>query len=334
MSARTDEPGAPPSAGRLRTLLGIAHNAFGTAVLIGFAWYVVAHRAEFDGVFEASVAELACLVALIGLTLFLNAVQNWLLFRGLGVDLRLREATLLMLATNFGNYLPMRAGTLVRAQYLKSVHGLPYAQSGSAFGVRTLITFFGTGVLGLFGMLLVYLEHERTSLGLVAVFIALMLIPAVAWVVPLPAKRERSGRVRRIFEVFVAGADKLRQRPSLGFSVLLAVLLQELTLVARFYLSTRALGADPSLATLLLLSPVATLASYAAITPGALGLREAAMGAATYAVGASFRSGALLGTLDRTVLLGVVAVAGGASFVYVWKRIKDVASARRLEATR
>ena len=116
--------------------------------------------------------------------------------------------------------------------------------------------------------------------------------------------------------------------------MLVGVILQELSLVARFYLSVKALGGEAEVPLLLLMAPVAALASYAALTPGALGLREGAMGAATYAVGATFSSGAIMGTLDRTVLLGVITLAGGFSFLHIWRRIRRAESGRQLDEAR
>ena len=73
----------------------------------------------------------------------------------------------------------------------------------------------------------------------------------------------------------------------------------------------------------LLLAPLAALANFAALTPGALGLREAVMGYAMHAVGESFSSGIYLGTMDRAVLLALVTLTGGPSFLWVWSRVRQ-----------
>jgi uncharacterized membrane protein YbhN (UPF0104 family) len=306
-------------------------NLLGVAVLAGFGYYIYWHRSAFRQVLETPAEQLLLLGCLIPVTLVLNATQSWLLVRGVGVDLGFFEGVLLSLATSFGNYLPMRAGTVVRAHYLKSVHRLPYARFGSVFGIRTLITAFATGLLGIVAVLLIWTSSGRLSTGLLVAFLALVVMPGLAWFIPLPQRRHRQNRLLKMVDELFAGAHQLRRQPGLGSLVLVGVILQELSLVARFYLSVKALGGEAEVPLLLLMAPVAALASYAALTPGALGLREGAMGAATYAVGATFSSGAIMGTLDRTVLLGVITLAGGFSFLHIWRRIRRAESGRQLD---
>ena len=306
----------------MRRPLRWLQDVFGSAVLVGFIYYLVTHRAEAEEVLRASRQDLAVLTALVLVTLAINLVQNVALIRRLGVELTWAEGFVLTFATNFGNYLPMRAGNLIVAHYLKSVHGLPYAHYGSLFGVRLLITLFGIGLLGTSATVYVWMSLERLSLTLLAMFAALMATAALVWLVPLPKREDGSGRLRRTIDEAVLGATRLRRDPALGVLVLATIVLQQATLVARFYFGTRALGTEPPLAYLLLLSPVASLASLAAFTPGALGMREAAMGAATYAIGASFNSGMAVGTLDRSVLFGVVLSFGIFCFPYAWLAIR------------
>jgi uncharacterized membrane protein YbhN (UPF0104 family) len=317
--------------GRRRQLpraLRVVQNLVGTAVLVGFVYYLVTHSSEAGELLEASAFDVGVLTLLVLVTMTLNLVQNFALVRRLGVDLRWGECFLLTFATNFGNYLPMRAGTLIVAHYLKSVHALPYARYSGLFGIRLLITLFGTGLLGTFATLYIWAASGRLSLYLLAMFAALVVMTTLLWFFPLPPRREGSGRLRRILDDALLGASRLRSDPRLGLLVLSTIVLQQATLVARFHFGTRALGHAAPLGHLLLLSPVASLASLAAFTPGALGLREAAMGAATYAIGASFTSGMQVGTLDRSVLFGVVMLVGGICFPWVWLKIRSVERAR------
>jgi len=319
---------APSTRSRRGTsrLFAWVHNLAGTVILGGFAVYLWNHRAEFAGVPEVSFAWLALLVSIILTTLVFNALQMWLLLRASDLSIGFGESFALSCAAGFGNYMPMRAGTLIRAHYLKSVHGLRYARFASIVGIRTLITIVATGAIGLFGIIAVAASGGRLSWVLLICFCFMLSLPAVAWVVRVPKVRAGAGRLRRIAVDFFQGADLLREQPKTAAAVLIAVLLQQFSLVARFYVAATATGhSPPPFALLLLLSAVASFASYAALTPGALGIREAAMGGATYAVGGSFSRGILLGTVDRAVFMAVTAVVGGACFLYVWYRVKDAA---------
>ena len=297
-------------------------DVLGGVVLVGFIYYLFEHRDEAEEVLRASSDDLAVLTGLVLVTLGLNLIQNVALIRRLGVPLTWAEGFVLTFATNFGNYLPMRAGNLIVAHYLKSVHRLSYAHYGSLFGVRLLITLFGIGLLGSTATLIIWLGLGRLSLTLLIMFGGLMVSAVLVWLVPLPKSKEGGGRLRRSIDAAILGATQLQRDPALGALVLTTIVLQQATLVARFYFGTRALGSHPPLAYLMLLSPVASLASLAAFTPGALGMREAAMGAATYAVGATFSSGMRIGTLDRSVLFGVVSLFGVFCFPYAWFKLR------------
>ncbi|MEO8177336.1 MAG: lysylphosphatidylglycerol synthase transmembrane domain-containing protein [Deltaproteobacteria bacterium] len=323
MSTQPPPPAESARKQKLPRALRFLQTFFGALVLLGFIAYLITHGSEFDEILAASAFDLSILFLLVGVTLTINVVQNLLLIRRLGVPLSLRESFNLTLATNFGNYLPARAGTLISAHYLKKVHGLSYAQSGSLFGIRIVLTMFAIGLNGLLATLLIWSQSGRFSLILLAMFAAIVAAATLIWFLPLPERRETGGRLRRLILEASLGASRLRSAPALGAFVLSTNLLQQATLVARFYFGTRALGSTPPLTQLLLLSPVASLASLTALTPGALGLREAAMGAATYAVGATFATGMRIGTLDRSVLFLVVGLVGGACFASVWLRIRS-----------
>jgi len=284
-------------------------------------------------VLEASVVWLALLVAIILSTLVFNALQMWFLLRASNLCIGFGESFALGCAAGFGNYMPMRAGTVIRAHYLKSVHGLRYTRFASIAGIRTLITILATGAIGLIGTVAAAASGGRLSWVLLICFCLMLSLPVLAWVVRVPQLREGPGRLRRIAVDFLQGADMLRKQPKTGVAVFFAVLLQQISLVARFHVAATATGGPPPpLALLLLLSAVAAFASFAALTPGALGIREAAMGGATYAVGGSFSQGILLGTVDRAVFMAVTAIVGGACFPYVWRRVQNAARVKQLAA--
>lgn len=299
-----------------------AQHVFGAALLLAFGRYLWLHRGEFRELLEVSAVNVILLVALIVLSQLLNTAQSWFLLRAAGVSPTFFETFVVNCASNFGNYLPMRAGSVVRAHFLKEAYGLSYARFGSMFGVRSIITLFGTGMFGLMGTSGVAWSGHRLSFELLFGFTLMLAVAALIWVLPAPAVPRGLGPLGRILAELLEGARELRRQPAAGLSVLALTLVQQVLLAARFYVATRGTSAEAPIALLILLSPVATLATYVAWTPGGLGFREAAMGGATYAVGTSFSSGILLGTVDRTMLLLVVAVLGMPSFVWLWAKLR------------
>src|SRR5688572_28160970 len=145
----------PAPAARRRALwdqwLRWSQQLIGAVLLLAFGWYLWRHRGEFRELLDVSSLNGALLVGLVVLTLLLNTAQSWVLLRAAGVSPSFTETFVVNCASTFGNYLPMRAGSVVRAHFLKEAYGLSYARFGSMFGVRSIITLFGTGVFGLVG---------------------------------------------------------------------------------------------------------------------------------------------------------------------------------------
>ncbi len=105
---------------------------------------------------------------------------------------------------------------------------------------------------------------------------------------------------------------------------MLALIFAQLLLIAgRFYVSLTLLGSEVPPATLVLLGATATLVSFVSIVPGGLGLREVTMGYVTLATGHDFKVGLFAGVIDRAVLIGLLFTIGLASFVYVWRRLRQ-----------
>lgn len=310
--------GAPRHNHSLRWL----HNGLGAAVTAAFGGYLWVQRDSLLATVNASAVDVLVLAVLILLTWGAGALQSVVIYRAADLPVRVGEMWLLTMATNFGNHLPMRLGTVVRAHYLKSVYGFRYARFGSTFGVRVVLTVFATGLMGLVGVVASSWVTGHTSHELLTLFGGLTVAPAIAWLVPMPRKRDGAGRLRRILYDFFDGVTNLRAQPRMTLLVLLGVLLQHSIVGVRFFVAADVMGAKPTALLILLLAPLANLVSFIAITPGALGIREALMGYVTLALGTSFSHGAYMGTVDRAVLLGVVTIAGGASFLVVWRRAR------------
>jgi uncharacterized membrane protein YbhN (UPF0104 family) len=103
--------------------------------------------------------------------------------------------------------------------------------------------------------------------------------------------------------------------------VLLLAVSMQLALGLRLYISFDAFQAQTSPWLLILLAPLVVLVSFIAVTPGGLGVREAAIGYVAFATGYDFNLGLFAGSLDRAVILALTLAIGAPSFVYIWRRL-------------
>lgn len=304
-------------------------------IVAGFFWYLWEHRTDLLKTLDASPWQMLGIVALIFGGWLAAGLQAATLYRALRLPLRVTESVLLTAAGGFGNYMPMRAGTLVRALYLKEVHGLAFARFGGVTGLRTLLTLIAAGAAGLLGIAMIALrDGGRGSLGLTLLFLVLVVAPMLLMLLPVPTWPGASGRIRRMAHNFSGAYDTLRRQPLVGLGVVLLALAQYLLIGLRFVISGAAVGADMDLLVVMMMAPLAALMQFVSITPGGIGLREAVMGYVSMSLGYSFAEGVYIGAVDRAMLLAVTGLFGGASFARLWHLIgrKQRERARRVGA--
>lgn len=297
----------------LETTLSLA-----IVVLVGA--YIWRRRDQFTALLDLSALDVIVLgLGVLGAWLC-NAGQSFLMYRAEGKQVGFWENLMLAGATNFGNYLPLRAGTLVRARYMKKVHGLSYSRTGSIFGIRIVLMVLSTGLLGLLGSLGLWFFDGIFAWQLLVAFLGLASAAVIVTAMPLPRFASRSGKLQRAWADFRAGFLTIRTRPHVSARVLLLMLLQYLTVAVRLHVALAAVGVHPTPFTLMVLAPGLGLSSFVAIVPGALGIREALMGYVSLVTGTQFSVGLFAATIDRGVMLAVTATLGFAGFLYVWHR--------------
>jgi uncharacterized membrane protein YbhN (UPF0104 family) len=285
-------------------------------------------RGDLDRALEASWGDLLAIAALVVAGQVLNATEFWVLYRAAGVRVSFVENQALFNAGQLGNYLPMQAGTFFRLRYLKSVHGLHYANTASYIAMNIAISLASTAFVGLVGVLWVAFDDDRVSWLMASIFVAMLVVSVASARVALPSfLAGRSGRLVDAWHEFHSGWETVRRNPTAGLVVLALDVVKLVLLALRFAIVFRVVGVDASLGVYFVVAPVAALASAVSFTPGSLGFREAAVVAAVRAMGSSIPDGLLGATVDRGVMLVVSAVLGGIGFAISWPRLKRAAGA-------
>jgi uncharacterized membrane protein YbhN (UPF0104 family) len=312
-----------PGSASAVTGLGVwLKNLFALLIVIGFFWYLWDHRGDLATTLQATPLQILGIVALIFFGWLVAGSQTSLIYRSLKLPVSLWEGLLLTAAGAFGNYLPMRLGTFVRAHYLKQVHRLGYARFGGLTGLRSLLTLIAAGCAGLVGLGAIYTrDRGGGSLELAVLFFAMIALPIALMLVPLPKWPWIPRRIRGAAHDFSDGYEELRRQPRVGVYVVLLFLAQYALIGLRFLISGSVVGAQMDVIVVMMMAPLAALMQFASITPGGLGLREAVMGYVSMSLGYSFADGVFIGAIDRAVLLLVTGVFGGLAFALLWRVI-------------
>lgn len=318
---------------RRQGIVRLAQNLVGLAIVVWFGWYLWERRAHLLGVLDVSAYDVALVAALTLANWTFTAAQSAVMYRAAGINMPFSENWLLTVGASFGSYLPMMAGTVVRFHYMKSIHGLRYARSGSISWLRAIAVAVSTAAFGLLGTAGLALTGERSSLPLALLFFAMLVATVLVLLVRIPTSwLDRLPRAKNLRDFF-DGLSLLHGQRKTGGWLLLWIALQQVGLAMRLGIAAYATGQSPSPLLLCIMGPLGIFISFVSITPAALGLREAVLGYVTYATGSSFGSGMYMGALDRAVSLALITVFGGASMAYLWRRIRRAELSRAAAAS-
>jgi uncharacterized membrane protein YbhN (UPF0104 family) len=291
-------------------------------VFIGLlTWYLWRERDQLDALTSAPIIDLAVIGLLVIAAHFLNSTEFWVLYRLQGVPSTLMENWFLFMAGHLANYLPAQAGALYRLRYMRVVHGVAYSASAAVYGVNLLLTFGGAAVAGLVGVIGLALSGGHTSWSMLAVYTAFAIGTVAAMVLPLPRLGERRGKIGRALSAAHEGFDTIRRAPRSALAIVLMEAVKYVLTAARFLIAFRLLGDAEPFWFYLALAPSAGLARMVAITPGAIGVREAFIASAALALGSPLSTGLLAATVDRAVMLVTSVILGAIGFAGTYPRL-------------
>jgi uncharacterized membrane protein YbhN (UPF0104 family) len=312
--------------GRFRRVFGdiVLPIAF-TVLLIVFVWR---ERDRLEPLTHAAIGQLVLLAVLVALTHFLNSSEFWLLYRAQGAGSGLFENWFLFLASQLGNLIPGQVGTVYRLRYMRAVHDVSYTRSAAVYGADFVATLGGAAVVALVGVLGAAVFGDGMSWVMLCISLAVGALAVAIAVLPYPRFVAGNGRIARVWRSFHAGFDQMRRDPRTAGSVVLIEIAKYLVYAWRFSIAFSLLGVNEQFWLYLVLAPAAGVAAFIAITPGALGFREAFVAASAAAMGAGLSSGLLAATADRAVLLVASIVLGAAGFLVTYPRLRTFRATR------
>jgi uncharacterized membrane protein YbhN (UPF0104 family) len=185
--------------------------------------------------------------------------------------------TALTMAMCLGNLVtPMRGGTAAAAVYLRRAHGLDYPSFAAIYGGTGLLTALINSGLALLATLLPPLSCGSFH-PVPAALSASLFIGCLGLCVWPPRFMNAKGRWTRKAADAAHAWRELTRRRSLLLKISLTFALVSILLACSFYCIYEALDARVSLFGALMISSLGNIANLAAITPGALGIYDAAV---------------------------------------------------------
>jgi uncharacterized membrane protein YbhN (UPF0104 family) len=279
-------------------------------------------RHELTPIFKDPSSDLLLLGVLIVIGHFLNSAEFWVVYRATNIRIGFFENWMVFTSGLLGNLLPGQMGTLYKFRYMKQVHQLPYAKSGSNYGANLIISLGSSAIVGIVGVFGNKISSGSFSWVMLLCFIGLGIVCIATLRLSLPTWKFLRGKPAKIFSSFNEGWDEIRRTPRTTFQVIAIDVVKYLVTAWRFQIAFGLLGYHQSFWYFLVIAPAAAIAGIIAFTPGGLGIRELFVTGAALAMGSSFDTGLLAATTDRGAMLASAVVLGSIGFLYSAPRLR------------
>jgi uncharacterized membrane protein YbhN (UPF0104 family) len=294
-------------------------NILGVAILGVLLWYLVRHWEQLEALFNLTFLQLVTIYVLYFLVMLNITLAVQYLLKGLGVRTRFWDMLWLHNAALLLNYVPMKFGTLFRANYLKRHYGLRYTHFATFFLYITFLMTAMAAIIGLSVLVLFYGLGEYESKILAVVFLASIGGSLLFIFVPLPVPRGE-GWFSTMLRNFLTGRSQISKEKK-------ALVISLLYLVANFFLTAVRIGIIYHCISqkvhpggYVILGALGFVALFIALTPGSLGVKELVLSFGAVALGVPFEVGLLAAMIDRAITFSYAFVLGGSCTVWLWHK--------------
>lgn len=258
----------------LRRLRSVSSLVVGIGLLGGLVAYFLRGGSLTRALAQASWLTLAIAVGNAVLVAFVQSYTQQVQARALGARLGQLESFALTVVGRGGNLVtPVKAGTLFRATYLRSRHGLPLARFGSLTVGQQVTSLLVASAAGTVAVVVLWAGHGMRSWPLATIMGAGLLLALGAFVSSRTIA-PGTGCLRNRLATMVNGIHRLLRHRRVATTTLAAKCLTLVLNVAVYEMLFSALGVDANWGVCLLITASAWLALLVQLVPGGLGVTE------------------------------------------------------------
>jgi uncharacterized membrane protein YbhN (UPF0104 family) len=247
---------------------------FSVIVILGFTYFVIQNIDEYERIFSFSLSRLLFLIGTILVTIFLNGIINYLIYGGLGINLKVKTSIGLAVVNTMANLLPFAGGLVAKGIYLNRKHNLQYSRYTSSMGALFICFISTNGFIGLIGLLFLTIFQSKQipliiiiGFGLMAGTIFLLWIPLKFGFLPDKWQNQMT--------LFNDGWQIFRKNRILLVKLVTIQIASVFAMALRFWIGFRFLSLEISYLDGILFSSATILTRLVSIAPGGLGIREA-----------------------------------------------------------
>ena len=268
---------------------------------------------------------LLIIIAIIFVTAYIpGSLINYYSFLPLGLRLKPFESYGLAIITGFYNLItPFRGGMAARAVYLKKKYNFTYANFLATLAASYVLIFFIAAILGLFGILSIYLHTGVINwlFGILFSGLFLVLLFVIAFSPKLPTTRYNW--LNRFIEV-INGWNIISKNKKIILAISIMSLLQIILGAISLFLQFKVFGTTISYGAAIFLASMGYLSLLISITPAGLGINEAILVFSASTLGITTVQSLSAALAGRFVSLVVLFILGPIfSYFLMKKRINE-----------
>ncbi|KPJ66840.1 MAG: hypothetical protein AMJ43_06700 [Coxiella sp. DG_40] len=290
-----------------------------TLIILAFLiWYLAGHWQQLKVLLKLSSKQLAVMYLLCFLLNSINARVVQQLVSAMNTETGYWDMVRLQNAAVLLNYVPMKFGTIFRANYLKRHYGLAYSRFATSFLYITFLLTATAATVGLIILLTVYGLGGYSSKILATVFVTAIIGSLLFLFTPVPIPAGR-GQLSSALRNFLTGRNQISKSwKTICICVVLSTVNFILTGV-RLSIVYHSMGKGIHPAGYLVLGALGFVTLFIALTPGSLGIRELVLGAGATALGVPLQVGIFAAMIDRAIAISYAFVVGGSCAIWLWR---------------
>jgi uncharacterized membrane protein YbhN (UPF0104 family) len=284
----------------------------------GIGFYLLHHPELIGHVRDISPLSMILLFLMSVATLAANGLYLRIFAKKFNIHLKWREWFGLASVTAMGNYLtPFSGGLVARGAYLKNRHDFPYAHFLAMLAANYMIAFAVIGVVGVVIMLTLS-GTERFSWPVIFFFLATLSTILLVLFLPSPSIGGRS-RLLRLLQQALEGMQFIQRDRELLWKLVALTFFNVVVGAFLFFIAFHSIGAAIPFRIALLIYLLTACTVLINITPGNLGVQEAASSLAAAILGAGADLGLLAALIVRAAAI-LAAFILGPIFSYLLSR--------------
>ena len=270
-----------------------------TLAVIGVILFLTRNQwPQFLKVTQISFKTIIWLSILLILIEVCNGYKLKLLVKPFNVTLTSMEWLGLDFVRAFGNYLPLSAGVVTNAAYLKYRKDLDIAKFVSCMLGNTVIMIGTYGILNILLLLFRFLTHNVFNWLLFFVAVAFVFFAFVIIFIKVDDIKYDNRVVKSLKRVY-EGWILIKDQRDLLFKIVILQIIIIFFLALRYKIVFQELAYTIDMPAVIVLAVMTTVIRFVSIFPANLGLREGLAGGVTQIFGLSFGDGVLVAVIIR-----------------------------------